>query len=943
MPLARNDNFNHANRILTIINLQAEQSASCNLQSDLVHLEDTFLELLNCVYGWHLINANTVKDNYPGIDLIDRSAKVCVQGTADTSPKKVASTLKNKEMASLAEQGYTLYFCYIGAQHEKVRKRTPRNPHGVSYNPKSNSILTKDILKAFNSLTIERQEEALCILRREVREGATLTADSMRDKLNSAISQLGPRYSPDINVQTPDMKRLFALTDEGEFRNELEESARLAEESIQRLQLHPKSNQDYNLSRDDLECFSCLLDKTSNRPNTPCGADSVCAWALDLNNAAHNCSSKFSSSNVSYSGTHKPLADALHRVRNIQNACEAYGVEYLDGKRILICGEAGVGKSHLLGDLCNRVLDRGGAALLLLGNQFDGRETPAESIPKILGFNGSFDDLLAELQRYAGARNTIAVLAIDALNEGEGRVIWKTRLHPLLEKIDRYPSVRLLLSVRNTYRNDVIPEDLLDGQLKTMECKGFASVSFKAIKTLCDHYNLAYPTTPLVGAEYSNPLYLKLLCSYLNNQNKPFTTNIDMEDLVGMLLSNINSRLADAQRCDYDRRVPLARRAAKAIMVSDSYSYGSMEYTKASKLVAGAVRDYVAIPGNYLRNLVSEGLFNVFESPDRSSRIEFSYELIGNYVATDTVIERAKELHRSSDVGSEAEALSALLSNQYQWMAADPGVLMALSVMCPSEHICEIFDLALDDPLSVVANAFVKGLPWRTMGPIDSNVDNYIHDVVLSNETSMHNLFNTSFQLATKSGGVNAEYFKKLLLSIPLSLRDYTWSSTIATSSKADCFADWTWEHGRCVNDQDVRGIATMLALCLPATNVSLRRKAIKSLVLIMINRHELAEHIWEDFSTVEDDYILEGPCGAIYGSAVNSSDPIVWVNIAENVYSFVFKDGHAYPNVIVRDYATLLNDAFLHTPGKDIRQDKPFFLLMEKRLVPIPPEQRRD
>ena len=58
--------------------------------------ETILIPLLNEIHGWNLVNVNYAEDdnNYPGIDLADKSAKVSIQVTATTSSKKVKHTLK---------------------------------------------------------------------------------------------------------------------------------------------------------------------------------------------------------------------------------------------------------------------------------------------------------------------------------------------------------------------------------------------------------------------------------------------------------------------------------------------------------------------------------------------------------------------------------------------------------------------------------------------------------------------------------------------------------------------------------------------------------------------------------------------------------------------------------------------------------------------------------
>ena len=65
-----------------------------NLSSSHVVAETTMTGLLNRVYGWELVNANAIRQNYPGIDLIDPQRSIAVQVTANRTTEKVRHTLK---------------------------------------------------------------------------------------------------------------------------------------------------------------------------------------------------------------------------------------------------------------------------------------------------------------------------------------------------------------------------------------------------------------------------------------------------------------------------------------------------------------------------------------------------------------------------------------------------------------------------------------------------------------------------------------------------------------------------------------------------------------------------------------------------------------------------------------------------------------------------------
>ncbi len=59
------------------------------------YLEDFFKDFLNIMYSYNLVNANKVRSNEPGIDLIDEKNRVVFQITSVKTSAKVSRTLEN--------------------------------------------------------------------------------------------------------------------------------------------------------------------------------------------------------------------------------------------------------------------------------------------------------------------------------------------------------------------------------------------------------------------------------------------------------------------------------------------------------------------------------------------------------------------------------------------------------------------------------------------------------------------------------------------------------------------------------------------------------------------------------------------------------------------------------------------------------------------------------
>ncbi|PKP14990.1 MAG: hypothetical protein CVU07_12065, partial [Bacteroidetes bacterium HGW-Bacteroidetes-23] len=79
---------------LGLLKNKIEIENAANNQSLNTLLETTFLQILNIIYNYNSINANSLKSNFPGIDGIDEDNKVMVQVTSTFSFEKIENTIK---------------------------------------------------------------------------------------------------------------------------------------------------------------------------------------------------------------------------------------------------------------------------------------------------------------------------------------------------------------------------------------------------------------------------------------------------------------------------------------------------------------------------------------------------------------------------------------------------------------------------------------------------------------------------------------------------------------------------------------------------------------------------------------------------------------------------------------------------------------------------------
>lgn len=105
---------------------------------------------------------------------------------------------------------------------------------------------------------------------------------------------------------------------------------------------------------------------------------------------------------------------------------------------LLLTGEGGMGKTHLMCDAAERRTAAGAPTVMTLGQQFDDGPLLIR-LAQLVGFEGPPGELLGTLAAAAESTGRRGMVMIDALNESQSPSLWENQLAGLVTDVLRHP------------------------------------------------------------------------------------------------------------------------------------------------------------------------------------------------------------------------------------------------------------------------------------------------------------------------------------------------------------------------------------------------------------------------------------------------------------------------------------------------------------------------
>ena len=350
---------------------------------------------------------------------------------------------------------------------------------------------------------------------------------------------------------------------------------------------------------------------------------------------------------------------------------------------LLLSGEAGQGKTHLLCDVAKRDMSSGRPRILLHGGHFQNTEPWAQIIQE-LGLTCNRDEFLGAIEAAAQASRCRILILIDALNEGEGRSLWNNYLAGMLTELSRFPWLGVGVSVRASYEDLVVPDGLVPDRLVRVEHYGFQELEYEAVEQFFDYYGIQ-PTVPLLVPEFTNPLFLTLLCKGLQNQGlTQIPTGLQgITAAMSFFIDAANKRLAE--RLDFDARTPLVRKAVEKLAAALASEKSHVLPRETAKQVVDSVHPSSSYKRSLFHHLLAEGILAedrwFGDSGDREI-VRFTYERFSDHLIVKYLLKKYLDNENPRRSFSKNRTLGQLCKDE-RACSMNQGLIEALSVQLP--------------------------------------------------------------------------------------------------------------------------------------------------------------------------------------------------------------------------------------------------------------------
>lgn len=592
---------------------------------------------------------------------------------------------------------------------------------------------------------------------------------------------------------------------------------------------------------------------------------------------------------------------------------------------IFLTGRAGAGKTHTVCDVLEKRAAEGLPTVVAFCHQLDparpldGQLTESLALPADLTLSAVLDLLDAE----GRTRSAVSLICLDAVDEAARRERWPDALRELVSLVKERRWLRLCVTCRTSFAGNCLPGGK---DLPTEEHPGFGDLGRGDVVRYLAHYGLQEPTTPILPAEFFDPLYLRLTCqaahdrglesippgwlgiragiaAFLNHQESEFSKRFGTRATAGVVTQSLTVLAGVGEGVPPSMSRQDAITALRPVMEAEGYS----NY--------GGVFDWFVGAGL----LLEDGVLGE-DSLSPSTRVRFAYGRLRDFL-----LARQLVANLDADTLNDAAAPGGALHRPWATPEAtreNPGVIEALSILIPEmHHGIEAPDLVVDPTARVaVLKAWSQSLVSRDPTFYRPRTVELAREA-LRDEECAHGTLDALLANCWRESLLDIRQVSALLRSFPMAQRDARWCPHLHKSYE---------RHGAVfrliaatqefnlsnLDPAEADRWVTALLWFTAAADGRVRDRATRSVIRLFLAHPDTIPRAVDRFVDCDDDLVTERTLLSAYGALMELADPVRTRALAEMLREKVTADPEAFDNAVLRDVIRCVTDLANHLGG---------------------------
>ena len=548
-------------------------------------------------------------------------------------------------------------------------------------------------------------------------------------------------------------------------------------------------------------------------------------------------------------------------LRRIADFVHSPAYSSLASNRLLLLGDWGTGKTHLLCDLARNRMANGLPTLLYLAKELDRQAEPLQALCKATAIAASPEELLQGLQSLGVQTGAISLLIIDGINEGN-RSSWKGTVDRLAKMTKDLTHVGIVISCRRPFDSQIFANKNHRRWVQVNH-PGFSDIEFDAQLEFFSYYAIPAPDIPLLTPEFSRPLMLRLICetiSDLSRRQKGQYLRSIASGQKGMtkLLEDFVRTTAAKIEDDFGLRRGFCWELLKGSIRNGNFigiaprmaNNGRNAVTRVECVnIIGQVTSWAdqRLCSVFLERLISDGLLGEQLGWGDGSYVEeimLPYEKLSDHLIARHLLDRHLDVKSESTLRRcfyINRPLGRIFDVQWGHSFAQPGLAEAIMlefpervkrVNLPNNETELVFYLPKGRRLvAPLQSVFLDGLYWRNNNSFSPGTD-FVLSIYLKQSAygGRDDAFEVLTALATRPNHpYSAARLERYLAEQDMADRDLTWSEYIRGASKQSVvfkILEWIERNLNALGHGTAETYFTLLPLLLTTTRRYIRDRA---------------------------------------------------------------------------------------------------------------------